>query len=932
MPHHHHSREELARIEIGHTDIDRGVAVFLTAGFLVLILAVPLCQTLWDAFGARTDGQARRRVPVLELTRLLPQQDERRACVASRHPVEAWRNVFKVNARILRDIGRYEDELKNAGFLTTRVVPWMQVLLTGVLKSGNEDAYCGREGWLFYRRDIDYLTGRGFLEPKVLAARAAQGNEWQAAPQPDPLRAIVDFRDQLASRGIELLVVPMPVKPSLYPEMFSGRFAGDEGVIQNPSYGSFMERLSEAGVMTFDPAALLLGEKRSETGIPLYLKTDTHWTPHGMELVATELAKAARRAADLPAASQPYGVEPQTVTNYGDVAMMLNLPETADIWPAETAVVGRVTDGATRWLPDREAEVLFLGDSFANIFSLAAMGWGEGAGLVEHFSRELGLPVDRITRNDAGSYATREMLSRELRRGSDRLAGKKLVVWEFAARELAWGDWKLLSMVVGEPGDANFDQPPAGWSVTVRGVVRAASVAPRPGSVPYKDHIIMLHLAELGSDDDPEAEGGEAAVFVWSMRDNVQTAVARYRPGDRVVLRLKPWSEVSGKLGAINRSELLDEDLLLAEPCWAELSDGASVLVSGDADVVVDKAPVGPMPVIRVDAADPQMRFRSLCVQRAAGGESMAISGADGWLFLRADFRHLGAGPFWGEAAAAASQASKPEWADPLPVLVDFKRQLERAGVDLLLVPVPPKAVIYPDKAFAGSFEAQGERLDAALQEFYGRLTAEGVEVLDLTDAFLSARRERDERPLYCRTDTHWSVRACELAARAVKEYMDMRGMDALESGGSAFEKEQDEITFVGDLERSLHGEEGMPEKMLARRITAAEGAGTTSEGSPVLLLGDSHTLVFHEGGDMLATGAGLADQLALELGAPVDLLGVRGSAATPARVNLLRRARRDKGYLPGKQVVIYCFAAREFTESQGWRNVPVVKTETKGQ
>jgi alginate O-acetyltransferase complex protein AlgJ len=32
--------------------------------------------------------------------------------------------------------------------------------------------------------------------------------------------------------------------------------------------------------------------------------------------------------------------------------------------------------------------------------------------------------------------------SEELTTGEDRLAGKKVVIWEFAARELAVGNWK----------------------------------------------------------------------------------------------------------------------------------------------------------------------------------------------------------------------------------------------------------------------------------------------------------------------------------------------------------------------------------------------------------------------------------------------------------------------------------------------------------
>jgi hypothetical protein len=37
-------------------------------------------------------------------------------------------------------------------------------------------------------------------------------------------------------------------------------------------------------------------------------------------------------------------------------------------------------------------------------------------------------------------------LSHELSRGNDRLGGKKIVIWEFAARELALGNWKSIEM------------------------------------------------------------------------------------------------------------------------------------------------------------------------------------------------------------------------------------------------------------------------------------------------------------------------------------------------------------------------------------------------------------------------------------------------------------------------------------------------------
>lgn len=90
--------------------------------------------------------------------------------------------------------------------------------------------------------------------------------------------------------------------------------------------------------------------------------------------------------------------------------------------------------------------MLLLGDSFANIYALGSMGWGASAGLAEQLALALNRPVDAIRRNDAGAHATREMLALELARGCNRLAGKKVVVWEFAARELAQGDWKFLDL------------------------------------------------------------------------------------------------------------------------------------------------------------------------------------------------------------------------------------------------------------------------------------------------------------------------------------------------------------------------------------------------------------------------------------------------------------------------------------------------------
>jgi len=306
-------------------------------------------------------------------------------------------------------------------------------------------------------------------------------------------------------------------------------------------------------------------------------------------------------------------------------------------------------------------------------------------------------------------------------------------------------------------------------------------------------------------------------------------------------------------------------------------------------------------------------------------GSAMTVAGADGWLFLTNELRHTGAGVFWGEAARKVSRAAKPEEADPMPAILDFKRQLDAQGIGLLVVPVPPKAVVYPDKSAGMSGWVVPERVDGALGEFYGALRAKGVPVVDLTEVFLAARGKGGEP--YCRQDSHWSGAGCELAAGQLAEMIRKEGWYGAVVRGE-FQSKETTVTLSGDLREALaEGERPERESVRLRVVSGKDGKPVMPErGSPVVLMGDSHNLVFHAGADMHATGAGLPDQLALELGFAVDLVAVRGSGATPARINLYRNGRADAGYLKGKKLVIWCFAAREFTESQGWRLVPVSK------
>ena len=96
--------------------------------------------------------------------------------------------------------------------------------------------------------------------------------------------------------------------------------------------------------------------------------------------------------------------------------------------------------------------MLLLGDSFTNVFSLDYMGWGEAAGLGPQLAFELGRGVDVLAQNDAGASATRKALEVALRGGEDRLQGKKVVIWQFASRELSVGDWTRIDWSFARQG------------------------------------------------------------------------------------------------------------------------------------------------------------------------------------------------------------------------------------------------------------------------------------------------------------------------------------------------------------------------------------------------------------------------------------------------------------------------------------------------
>lgn len=497
------TREEIAKREIGVTDVSAAQKLFLSLFFLLAIGIYPCLQFVHSS-------------PLEEF-----------------RPAATLREAFK----------QYETAIEDTSLLRAVLLGPAQEVLTRCFRAGNEKVIVGRDGWLFYSGDFEYLANPGFLQAGRMRKRELAG------AHPDPVAAIGRFADDLAARGIRLILVPVPGKPSVYGD----KLGAEDGPGNNKSFAEFKARVEGLGVTVLDFTEDFCAMRKD--GAESYLKTDTHWTPEAMRLAARKTAEAIGDAAG----GGGEGAK-ASITARGDIANMLKLPDVDDIFPRQTVEVVQYDT-----VPDRGADVLLLGDSFVNIYSLDAMGWGARAGFAETVAHELGRPIDVIARNDDGAHASRDALSGEFLHGRDRLAGKKVVVWEFAARELASGDWTDSPLELKECGDGGFlsvEEPR-----TVTATVLAVTSVPRPNSAPYKDHVMSLHLGDIDGN-------GEALVFAASMRDNVWTDAARLRIGDTVEIELKPWADYEVEYGSWNRSEFDDMDLLMQEPCWGELPTG----------------------------------------------------------------------------------------------------------------------------------------------------------------------------------------------------------------------------------------------------------------------------------------------------------------------------------------------------------------------
>ena len=425
-----------------------------------------------------------------------------KALVADLGHVSLWRAFLDVKhygvwtSRYLR---AFENKIDDESAIVLALRPKYQLAVWNLFSDPGEKVVlgaagkcigvgCGRDTaaasdrWLFYRQDVEFL-----VQPSPLDVRSAKLD--------NPVKAIEKFRDQLKAKGVELLVVITPGKPSIYTERLTGRdsrVAGIENAAGLQSHGKkILDSLTRAGFNTVDLYTPLLAAKSrdSEEG-PLYLNDDTHWTPRGAELAADVIAKKVREMVDAGTVKfrktddVRYIASDSLADRMGDVGEMSglnkfnvfkvqkvtghvvlqqNIKERTEKLPvdstcveaaksacqkndscftAQSALCERDTvlydTSITPFKDDfRKSEILILGDSFSRIYQTDSP---VNAGWIAHFAKNVNRPVASIVSDGGASTLVREKLARK----ASVLKGKKLIIWEFVERDLRFGaeGWK----------------------------------------------------------------------------------------------------------------------------------------------------------------------------------------------------------------------------------------------------------------------------------------------------------------------------------------------------------------------------------------------------------------------------------------------------------------------------------------------------------
>lgn len=265
--------------------------------------------------------------------------------------------------------------------------------------AGRPGVLVGEEDWLFTREEY-YFDSR---------------NEQVLAKNLDELTSTVCALEQL---GKQVLVVPVPAKRRLYAQWSEHAVSAD----MDSLYQRITARLSDSRIAWLDTLPLM---QHAATNHAVFMRTDTHWSPYGAQVVASGVASTLA----LPG-HQQYQTREIAVEDYeGD--LLRYLPTSQGIGPQRQEPLTRYETFALNQAQDADA---LLGDDMPPI---ALVGTSYSAMDEWHFPgflrQQLGADVLVYALEAQGPFAAMREFINGPAATDERV---KYVLWEVPERAL----------------------------------------------------------------------------------------------------------------------------------------------------------------------------------------------------------------------------------------------------------------------------------------------------------------------------------------------------------------------------------------------------------------------------------------------------------------------------------------------------------------
>ncbi|GAB3482089.1 alginate O-acetyltransferase [Azotobacter salinestris] len=273
---------------------------------------------------------------------------------------------------------------------------------------GRPGVVIGANQWLFSDEEF---------KPTAAAANNIMDNQ----------ALIQGVRETLARHNVQLVMAILPAKARLYPEYFGEQRPAP---LHEQLYQNFRQAVADAGIQAPD----LLGPlQKAKTEAQVFLRTDTHWTPYGAQVVAGQLATAIKPSGLLPESGSVYVTETLPAGPHkGDLTNFLPLdPLFEELLPPPDQLVRHSTrpqeeqaTGADDLFADNQVPVALVGTSYS-----ADERWNFAGALRQ------ALGSDLVNFAEDGRGPILPML-KFLQSDDFKNAPPRLVIWEFPERYL----------------------------------------------------------------------------------------------------------------------------------------------------------------------------------------------------------------------------------------------------------------------------------------------------------------------------------------------------------------------------------------------------------------------------------------------------------------------------------------------------------------